>query len=255
LKRYHSRYSLTRIILAILGSLAIPATWWALKVYLNVSDRFLPSLEAVYGAIFSIDPSLGVHTFATVMRLLIGFVAGTIVGILVGVFLARWATVDAFFSPAIHALRAVPASAAVPFFLLWFGFSETGRYLLVLLAVGLNVAVASRQILARHSRPHLTFFASFGLSPGALPLRYSVPKIADEILPTLRFSLALSIGAVTISELLGSQLGLGYLLQSGRSTFSLHLMFLAMIVIGVVASIADFALRVGWNKLLYWKEL
>jgi ABC-type nitrate/sulfonate/bicarbonate transport system permease component len=189
-----------------------------------------------------------------VTRLLVGFIGGTIAGIALGMFFARKPALDAFFSPSVHALRAVPAAAAVPFFLLWFGFAEFGRYLIVFLAVGLNVAVASRQILARHSRAHLSFFASFGVDPGALALRYSLPRIIEEILPTLRFSLALSIGAVAVSELLGAQVGLGYLLQTGRSTFSFHLMFLAIIVIGAIASMMDLCLRALWDRILYWKQ-
>jgi sulfonate transport system permease protein len=244
-----------RVVLTVFGSLLIPCVWWGLKQYADIPDRFLPSLVAVLGAFTDLEPSLCVHTAATVTRLLVGFVGGTMVGVTIGILFSRFPTVDAFFSPSVHALRAVPAAASVPFFLMWFGFSEVGRYLIVLLAVGLNVAVASSQILTQHSLAHRTFFASFGLLPGAFPLRYSLPRVVEEILPTLRFSLALSIGAVTVSELLGSQFGLGYLLQTGRSTFSFHLMFLAIIVIGIVAAAADLLLRLIWQRIIYWRKI
>lgn len=243
-----------RIMLVVAGTLVIPGAWWAIKTFAGVPDRFLPSIEAVLNAVTDIEPSLFAHAAATVTRLLVGFLGGTAFGIAIGIIFSRWPAADALCSPSVHALRAVPAAAAVPFFLLWFGFAEIGRYLIVFLAVGLNAVVASRQILDQHSRAHLTFFASFGFSPGSLPLRYSLPRVAEEILPTLRFSLALSIGAVTVSELLGAQVGLGYLLQTGRSTFSFHLMFLAIIVIGAIASAMDFLLRLTWQRILYWRS-
>jgi ABC-type nitrate/sulfonate/bicarbonate transport system permease component len=242
------------LVLTVLGSLFIPFVWWAVKRFMNVPDRYLPSLGAVIEAATDLHPSLLIHSAATVTRLMIGFAGGTLAGVALGIAFSRWRTVDSFAAPVVHALRAVPAAASVPFFLMWFGFSELGRYLIVFLAVGLNVAVASRQILARHSRAHLCFFSSFGYSPGELPLRYSLPRIVEELLPTLRFSLALSIGAVTVSELLGSQVGLGYLLQSGRSTFALNLMFLAIVVISAIASLMDVLLRLVWERIIYWRQ-
>jgi len=244
--------SLRRVLLSVAGGLFLPVVWYFAKNGLGISDRYLPSISAVIGAVTDLDPGLGVHVAATVTRLAIGFVLGTCGGIAAGIMFARWPFSDYLLNPSIQALRAVPAAATVPFFLLWFGFSELGRYLLVLLAVGLNVAVASHQVLASHSRSHAAFFHSFGLNSGEFPLRYSLPRVAEAILPTLRYSLALSIGAVTVSELLGSQTGLGYLLQTGRSTFALHLMFLAMIAVGVVAAVLDWLLQILWRKIIYW---
>ena len=157
--------------------------------------------------------------------------------------------------PTLQSLRAVPAAATVPFFILWFGFSEFGRYLLVLTAVGFNIAVASSQILERISDVERAFFFSFALSPGGLLFRYALPKIVENLLPTLRFSLALSIGAVTVSELLGSQVGLGYLIQTSRSTFSLHVLFLAVILLGVLSAASDFLLVLVWRSVVFWRRV
>ncbi|THD83209.1 MAG: ABC transporter permease subunit [Phenylobacterium sp.] len=247
------RRVLLHFTLAAAGVLLVPAFWVISKAFFRIPDIYLPSLQSVVEAAIDLKPGLPSHIEATSTRLLVGFIAGTSLGIAVGLFLASSRFASFLVSPTVHALRAVPATAAVPFFLMWFGFGEFGRYLIVLSAVGLNVAVASQQILSEHSRTHLTFFRSFGLSPGSFPLRYSLPRILEEILPTLRYSLALSIGAVAVSELLGAQVGLGYLLQTGRSTFAFNLMFLAIIVIGLLASIFDLALCLLWKRVVYWK--
>jgi len=211
-------------LVSIAGALLLPIAWWLIKDLAQISDRYLPSASAVAGAINDLDPSLLVHSGATITRLLVGFVGGTVFGIGIGILFSRYVYMDKFFSPSVHALRAVPAVATVPFFLLWFGFSETGRYLLVFLAVGLNVAVASRQILTHHSRAHLTFFRSYSLSPGSMPLKYSLPRVLEEILPTLRYSLSVAIGAVIVAELLGAQIGLARILHEWGRQFPLNLL-------------------------------
>src|SRR5690242_11697588 len=111
-----------RIALATSGAFLIPVAWWAIKAFGNVPDLYLPSIASVVEAAVTIKPSLAYHTATTTVRLLIGFTAGTALGIAIAILFARWPKVDAFLSPSIHAMRAVPAAATVPFFLLWFGF-------------------------------------------------------------------------------------------------------------------------------------
>jgi len=154
--------------------------------------------------------------------------------------------------PTIQALRAIPAAAAVPFFLLWFGFSETGRLLLVVIAVATNVAVATLDILSKTPERYAIMFSSFGIQGRHMIRKYVIPMVLTGILPTLRFSLAVVIGAQAVSELLGAQVGLGYLIQNARATFSLPTLFLAMILLGVMTATADALLCFIWRRLLYW---
>ena len=239
----------------IAGAFALPLVWIAIKYGLGVSDRYLPSPLAVLQAVQDIQPNVWVHLAFTSLRLGIGFVLGIGVGVFVALLMIRSSAWQWFLTPIIQALRPVPAAAVVPFFLLWFGFSEWGRYLLVVTAIAFNIAIAAWQILQDIPDNHNAFFHSFKLKPGQLLWRYVLPRIVEGILPTLRFSLALAIGAVTISELLGSQVGLGYLIQTSRSTFSLNVLFLAAILLGILSALADMLLVILWRYLTFWKRM
>jgi ABC-type nitrate/sulfonate/bicarbonate transport system permease component len=52
--------------------------------------------------------------------------------------------------------------------------------------------------------------------------------------------------------MLGSQIGLGYLAQSARATFSLDLLFLTVICLGIISAVADELLVIGWRTTLFW---
>lgn len=238
----------------LLGVLLVPMIWIFVKVFFAVSDRYLPAPLAVLQATKDIRPSVFVHLFYTSSRLVIGYSLGVVIGIGWALLMVRFQNLRALLTPSIQAMRSIPAPAVIPFFLLWFGFSETGRYLIVLSAVSFNVTVASMQILAHKPESHAAFFHSFALQGGSLSFSYALPRIAEAILPTLRFSLALAIGAVTVSELLGSQVGLGYLIQSSRSTFSLHVLFLSTILLGCLSAVADLILRSVWNHFVFWRS-
>lgn len=166
----------------------------------------------------------------------------------------RSSLINALLLPIIQSSRAIPAVALIPFFILWFGFSEIGRYFLVLSGTAFNVAVAGLEILSNNPEIYSVMFASFGLKSTQFPIRFGLPSICDDILPTLRFSLSSSIGLIVASEMLGAQVGLGYLAQSARATFSLDLLFLVVILLGIISSFADWLLIILWRKLLFRKR-
>jgi sulfonate transport system permease protein len=239
--------------LTLLGVALLPLIWIFLKAVVGVSDRYLPAVGSVFTAFSDIEPNVFVHLFYTTSRFVIGFSLGTIGGIGLALLCYRYDSLRLLLLPSIEATRAVPAVATIPFFLLWFGFSETGRYVLTFCGTGFNIAIATLQILARLPERYRVMFAGFRLKPQDLPLTYCLPVVVEGILPTLRFSLSAAVALVVASELLGSQIGLGYLIQSARSTFSMHVVFLATILLGALNSTADRTLIWCWKKLLYWK--
>lgn len=243
------RYS--RLLRAI-GYVLVPILWVALKYGLKISDRYLPDPIRVLESATTVDPNIFVQSLFTISRFTVGFLAGTVIGVAVGLLLYRSELLIFLLMPAIQSSRSVPAVAIIPFFLLWFGFSEVGRYLLVLSGTALNIAVATLQIAQSSPEKYTVMFRGFKLHPSFFPLRYGVPYILENILPTLRFSLALAIGLIVASEMLGSQVGLGYLAQSARATFSMDLLFLTVISLGIISAVADELLVRGWRTALFW---
>lgn len=235
-----------------LGIVAIPLLWWIVKTYGHVSDRYLPSIGSVFGAWRDIEPHPLIHMFYTASRFAIGFVGGVIGGVALGLAIFKWKSLRDLAMPSLQSSRAVPAIAVIPFFLLWFGFSEMGRYLLVLLGTAANVAIAVHEILRTIDEKFAVFFHSFGVPPESVVWRYALPSVIERLLPTLRFSLSTALGLIVASELLGSQVGLGYLIQTSRATFSLHVVVLAAILLGILNVAADGLLRYVWARLIYW---
>jgi ABC-type nitrate/sulfonate/bicarbonate transport system permease component len=219
-------------IITITGILFLPAIWLFLKEVIHVSDRYLPSIYNVFTAYNDIQPNIFSHLIATLIRILIGMSLGTIFGVFIGMFIYKWKRFYKLSFPSIQSLRAIPPIATVPFFLLWFGFEEVGKYLLITLGVGLNITITTFQILMSIPEKYLIFFKSFNRSPKQYIFIFLIPYIFENILPTLRFALATAIGLVIVSELLGAQIGIGYVLQVARSTFSLHVIFLSVILLG-----------------------
>jgi len=240
-------------LLSVTGFVIIPVLWISLKQFGLVSDRYLPSPSAVLSALWEVEPSIFCHGAFTAFRLVAGFIAGVATGVLLGIAINKSYILNKLVSPMLNSMRSVPAMAIVPFFLLWFGFSEVGKILLVVTGIAFNVAIATNQVLCEIPEKHRILFKSFGISPSSMVWDYTLPRIMEALLPTVRFSLSTAMGVVIVSELLGSQIGLGYLIQTARSTFSMHLIFLATIVLGVLNSMVDMILTKLWTRSVYWR--
>jgi ABC-type nitrate/sulfonate/bicarbonate transport system permease component len=245
--------AVSRVPVLVIGFLLLPAVWLALKYMLSVSDRYLPAPAQVFGAFSEIEPNIMVHVAYTSLRLVIGFVAGVVAGIALGIALSKSKTAAALVGPVLGSMRSVPPIAIIPFFLLWFGFSEVGRLLLVLTGIAFNIAISTYQVLQDIPEKHRILFKSFGLKDSDMTVDYSLPRILESLLPTVRFSLSTAMGVVIASELLGSQVGLGYLMQTARNTFSMHVIFLATILLGIMNAVMDFTLVQCWRRATYWR--
>ena len=251
--RHFSSAKIAVALTGITGVLLLPAIWITVKVTFQISDRYLPSPLAVWGAFNDLDPSLWHHMFVTASRLAIGSCLGIGFGISMGILFSSWPTSGRLLLPSVQAMRAIPPVATVPFFLLWFGFSEFGKYLIIVCGIGFNLAVATLQAVRAVPERYQILFQSFRTEPGSLPLSYCLPVALEALGPTIRFSIATAVGLVVVAELLGSQSGLGYLIQTSRSTFAMHTIFLAAFALGGLAAAADWLFRKLWSWMVFWK--
>jgi ABC-type nitrate/sulfonate/bicarbonate transport system permease component len=239
----------------IAAVLILPIIWIGVKYGFGIPDRYLPAPWDVVASIGTLRPPFLLHVAVSWLRLCTGYIVGVAVGLAIGIAWWRSPAVFAWTNPSAQALRSVPATATVPFFILWLGFSEVGRLLLIVMGIALNIGIATYQTLGNVPRKYLVALHSAGLSPRDVALRqFALPIVVEALLPTLRFALSTAIGLVVVSEILGSQSGLGYLIQTARSTFSLHLVFLAALAFGVINVASDSLVQLAWRTTVFWRQ-
>jgi ABC-type nitrate/sulfonate/bicarbonate transport system permease component len=238
----------------LLGIFLVLILWIVIKYSFKIEDRFLPSPESLISAFSEIEPNIFIHSAYSFLRLIVGFVSGSVVGILFGLLFFKSRTIYNLLYPSFQSIRSIPPYATIPFFLLWFGFSETGKFIIILFGISFNLAIASFQALQNIKEKYHVFFNSINSNAKDHVRDFTLPYVLENILPTLRFSLSTAIGLVVVAEMLGSQLGLGYLIQTARSTFSLNVVFLAAIIFGIINYLSDQILIIIWKKIVFWKS-
>src|SRR4029078_10570458 len=102
----------------------------------NVARALLPALYTRARPLSAslADGSMIVHAAFTLYRVLFGFCLAVVVGIPLGILMARVQRVESFFLPLVSALMPIPSFALVPLFMLWFGIGNLTTVLIVFYA-------------------------------------------------------------------------------------------------------------------------
>ena len=195
--------------------LLLIALGWELVARLElVSNTALPPLTEVISAWIEMikDGELIANGGASLYRGGAGLALAIVIGALLGIGMAWWKPVNAVVAPLVEIFYPLPKSALIPVTVIWLGFGDGSKILLIFLGCMLPVTIGAFNG-ARSSEQVLVWSAR---SMGAHKLRMLwdvvVPSALPEMLNGIRTALALSFILLVSSELIVAQKGFGYLL-------------------------------------------
>jgi len=187
-------------------------------------------------------------------RVGIGFIIGSISGILVSILSARYRIVHIIVSPLLELIRHIPPIAWIPIALLWFGFGNPPAYFLVSLGAFFPVLSDTREGIAYIERCYQDAALVLGLTAKQRFFRILLPQTIPSVLTGFQTAMGVSWMIVVAAELIGAQSGLGYMIQVSRAQLQTELVVGGMLVIGVIGLILSIAIRGIRFLLLPWKR-
>lgn len=234
------------------GFILILIAWVGLTELHVVRQFRLPPPLQVIKAAFDVKNELLQHIGATTARLLVGYVLGAALGLAGGFALRYSSKLNDIAYPVIESWRPVPTVALVPFFILWFGFSEFGRLLLISLGVAFIMLISTYEAIGNLKPIYVKAAYSLGASKRQVFTTILLPGILPELRSGLRISIAIGFGLVVVAEMMGADYGLGKLIEIAKRTFSTQTIILGIFAIGSIALILDKLVQVILNRLTRW---
>jgi NitT/TauT family transport system permease protein len=237
--------------------LLLLALAWEVTARLNIVDSSaLPPLSHVASAWVDLvrDGELVDNGAASLYRGSIGLLLAVIVGGGLGIGMARWRLLDVFVNPLVELFYPLPKSALIPVTVLWLGFGDGSKILLIFLGCMIPVTIGAYNG-ARGADQALVWSAR---SMGAKNLRLMwdvvVPSALPELLNGVRTALALAFILLVSSELIVSQQGFGYLIGYLGSTGSYEGMYAVVLTVAFLGFAADRLYQLLMQWLLSWRE-
>ena len=237
--------------------LLLLALAWELSARLGlVSTLALPPLSEVLAAWVDLVKSgeLVTNAAASLWRAGAGLFLSVVIGATLGILMAWWKPVNVLLSPLVEMFYPMPKSALIPVTVLWLGFGNGSKILLIFLGCMLPVTIGAFNG-ARSSEQVLVWSAR---SMGANRLRMLwdvvVPSAMPELLNGVRTALALSFILLVSSELIVAQQGLGYLIGFLGANGTYDAMFAVVLTVAFLGFAADRIYLLVMQRVLRWQE-
>ncbi|MEW1720111.1 ABC transporter permease [Streptomyces sp. NPDC093109] len=240
------RETLVQKVLPPVLAVALVLVVWQVLVWAEVAPSYkLPSPDAVWAELtdaWAKGTLLG-FIWTSVSRGLLGFALALVIGTPLGLLVARVKFVRAAIGPILSGLQSLPSVAWVPPAVIWLGLNDSMMYAVILL--GAVPSIANGLVSGIDQVPPL--FLRAGRTLGATGLRGTwhvvLPAALPGYLAGLKQGWAFSWRSLMAAEIIATSpdlgMGLGQLLENGRTNGSMSMVFLAIFLILIVGIAID----------------
>jgi NitT/TauT family transport system permease protein len=237
--------------------LVILAIAWEMVARLNLVDSLaLPPLSkvAVAWADLMRDGELVDNGASSLYRGGVGLLLAIALGGGLGIAMARFRILDMFINPLVELFYPLPKSALIPVTVLWLGFGDGSKILLIFLGCMIPVTIGAYN--GARGSDHALVWSARSMGAGSLRMIWDVvlPSALPELLNGVRTALALAFILLVSSELIVSQKGFGYLIGYLGSTGSYEGMYAVVLTVAFLGFGADRIYQLLMQRLLRWRE-
>jgi NitT/TauT family transport system permease protein len=177
-----------------------------------------------------------------------------VVGIFLGVMMARFPALDDIFGPLLKALYPVPKSALIPIMIIWFGLGVTSKIASVFLGCLLPIVTSTYYGAKGVEQTLIWSSQSVGARPIAVIWDVVIPAAMPDILAGIRNAIAIGFILLVSAELLIGQVGIGYLISFLGEGGLYAGMFAAILTISAAGFLADRLFVLIMKRALIWRQ-
>jgi len=241
-----------RLALAVWLPVVVLVVWWFASATSN--SPYFPPLtdildelvdEWVFGdAKWQLLPSL--------RNLAVGFVGGSLLGVLGGALLWRVPVLRRATNPIVYFLYVLPAPALLPAMIALFGLGEVRQ--MALIAFGATWPALLNTLDGMRGIDEVKFDTARAMGFGALRTLWQVvlPGASPQIAAGLRASLQVSIILMVVSEMVAAEEGIGYFILEAQTVFAITTMWTGILVLAVVGTALNYAFVGIERRALAW---
>ncbi|MBA4212422.1 MAG: ABC transporter permease [Polaromonas sp.] len=178
------------------------------------------------------------HAGITGMEVVVGFILGSLLGALIGYALGLSPKVEAVLSPYLLALQIAPKVAFAPLFVMWLGYTVYPKILVAILIVFFPVLINVLSAMRTMDHDMINLARSFSATRLQVFRMVEYPTTLPALFSGLRIASTLAVIGVVVGELVGGNMGLGYMLvffEGQGNTAGVFVVIGALTVIGIVA--------------------
>lgn len=239
-----------------LGLLAVFIAAWQVVATNGWIDPFFiskPSLIAGRLGQWIGDGSIWTNLSPTMAEAGLGFAISAVLGIGLGLLLARFTALEVITRPFVDIFNTLPRIALAPLFVLWFGFDMSAKVYLVVSVVSIAFLINTYSGVTSVDSDFVRLAQNLGGSRRKVISKIIIPSITPWLFAAVRFGVAYSLATAIVGEIVAANNGLGYLISYSSGILDTTGVFAALVTVAVVAWIVNTAIAYLERYLLRWQ--
>ena len=232
------------VVYAVAPYLVIAAVLvtWELVVRLNgIAPIFLPAPSVIlkYLIAMTIDGSIPYHLSVTFLRIIAGFGAAAVTGIVVGIAMGMSPLIARIVDPWIGALYPLPKISLIPLLIIWLGTGESYKIVISAVTAFFPVAISTYAAIQQVDSGLMKAARDLGANARQIQFNIVIPAALPGIFSGLQLGMGVTIIMIVAAEMIGgtSDSGMGYLLIHAGQVLETEKVFAGLIVLAIFGAV------------------
>ncbi|WP_020620011.1 ABC transporter permease [Paenibacillus daejeonensis] len=244
------------VLLSLLLPVTVLIVWQGAGMLGLLNPTLLPTPAVILQEFIDLTRSgeLLAHLRISSWRALLGFLLGGGLGLAAGLWVGFSYKAERLVDPSLQMLRTLPHLAVAPLFILWFGFDETSKVLLI--AKGAFFPMYVNTFLGIRSVDNKLFDVAEALqfSRWQLMTKLMLPGALPNLFLGLRLSIGVAWLGLVVAEMMGSSSGIGYLINDARYFSITSVVFVGILVFAAFGKLTDSLVKLLERRMLRWQD-
>jgi NitT/TauT family transport system permease protein len=189
----------------------------------------------------------------TIMETMFGLVAGSLLGMSIGLLLPQLRLLSNVFEPFLMVLNGIPVIVIAPLFILWLGLGVPSKVgisvYIVFFAMFIPVYTASLRL----DTTLVDALRVMGASRSQIFCKVIVPSSLPSVYTGLKIGSGLALIGAVIGEFVASRSGLGHMILYASGTLDTPTLYLGIITLAIFAAALSFTIDALGPVLVHWR--
>ncbi|MFE8646607.1 ABC transporter permease [Sphingomonas sp. NCPPB 2930] len=234
--------------------LAVAAAWEGATVFFRISPYYLPRLSVILAAMAATPEAYIAGFLRTLGETLIGFCAGTVVGVASGVLFKQSRLLRELVFPVFVVSQTIPVIAFGAVVVLWLGNTILAKAMIAFYLTFFPVTVNTLNGLEAVDRRQEDLLRSFGASRWKLLWQLQLPAALPQIFVALRLACTLSLLGAIAGEWFGDTVGLGVLLLQAMYNEQMVALWGAILAAGLLGTSFFGVVALLERRIVFWRS-
>lgn len=191
---------------------------------------------------------------SSLRTLVIGFVTASVIGVVAGLLIGRYRTVDAATDWLVNALNATPLVAVIPLVVLWFGLGDAAKLFIVVILTVFSVLINTAAGVRNVPPALIDVSTAFAANERQVFLKIILPASVPYMMTGLRVGIGRAIIGMVVAEFFTAVTGLGAVIVKYGNQYDTASMFVPILILMLLGVLLTYLVRRTEEWAAPWRQ-